>query len=357
MSHRRSTAAAPAASSPSRLIAFAIVLRRSANPASITRNSATGSTSTRGGRRSIRTRTESTFGVGQNTPAETRRTISASARYAIRSVTGPYWSSPGEATNRSPTSRWTITRNRAIAGTPSTRSTTSGTDTLYGRFDTIRHTSSPRSACQSACIASISSTRTEGQTATTSRSAGTRRRSNSMARTFAPASASATVSEPSPAPVSRTRSPAPTPASATIARARFGSAKKCCPSAFDGVIPWRAARARRAERPSALPDEPDLADALTEVGDAGERLFTEVDDASTEGSAIVDHHRDRVAVRDVRDPDHRTERQPRVRRGQSVARRERVPAGLADLRVMVRGRDGALSTDDALGRDRLTQHL
>jgi hypothetical protein len=45
------------------------------------------------------------------------------------------------------------------------------------------------------------------------------------------------VSEPRPAPTSRTRSSGSTPASVTIARARFGSARKCWPRVFVGRMP------------------------------------------------------------------------------------------------------------------------
>ena len=85
----------------------------------------------------------------------------ASARYATRTLTAPYASSPGPVTSRSPTSRCTITTYRSI-GAVSNWSSSSGTETLYGRFETIDQRSAPSAVAQSVRIASETSIRTFG---------------------------------------------------------------------------------------------------------------------------------------------------------------------------------------------------
>ena len=110
------------------------VLRRWANPARTDANSRSGVTSgpTAGvGRRVISTSVDITFGRGRNTVGGTSPTSRAVAQYAIFTLSAPYAFDPGvAATNRSPTSRCTITKKRWISGTPSSRSATIGVATL-----------------------------------------------------------------------------------------------------------------------------------------------------------------------------------------------------------------------------------
>src|SRR5215210_6764330 len=82
---------------------------------------------------------DSTFGRGTNTLAGTIPATRAVAQYATFTVTAPYAGVRGTAQNRSATSRCTITSIREIAGTPSSRSHTSGVAMLYGRLATSTH--------------------------------------------------------------------------------------------------------------------------------------------------------------------------------------------------------------------------
>ena len=125
---------------------------------------------------------------------------------------------------------------RPIAGTPSSRSATSGVATLYGRLATSTHGSEPSNDAQSRRRASPSTTVTPAGS-TTLRSAGTSPESTSMAVTDAPVSARAKVSEPRPAPISTTRSPAPTPARRAMRRTVLGSTTKFWPRARLGARP------------------------------------------------------------------------------------------------------------------------
>src|SRR6266508_2486673 len=154
--------AAEGASRPRRRRALPIVFRRSAHPSSITRKSAARSAFTGAGRGVRRTVTDSTLGRGQKTSAGTRRTSSARARYASRTLAAPYASSPGWAVMRSPTSRCTITKYSVIRGPRSSMSSSSGTATLYGRFDTIVQSPAGSAASQSIFNASPTSSRTRG---------------------------------------------------------------------------------------------------------------------------------------------------------------------------------------------------
>ena len=61
-------------------------------------------------------------GVG----APRARIVDARARYATRTLTAPYASSPGRAASRSPTSRCIITTDRTTFGTRANTSSTSG---------------------------------------------------------------------------------------------------------------------------------------------------------------------------------------------------------------------------------------
>src|SRR5581483_8288622 len=104
-----------AAGSTSPASARRSILRRWPNPARTSAKSRTGSASVAGfGRRTIRTRTDSTFGGGRNTFGPTRATTSASAQYATLTEGMPYAALAGRAASRSPASRCTITKSRSI---------------------------------------------------------------------------------------------------------------------------------------------------------------------------------------------------------------------------------------------------
>ena len=143
---------------------------------------------------------------------------------------------------------------RSMAGTPTSKSSTSGVAMLYGKFATRTHRSSPSSAGQSHDIASAWTISTL-KDPTTSARAGSKCRSTSMAVTLAPVAASATVSDPRPAPISTTRSPEPTRARRAMRSATFGSARKFCPSDLDDRRPCFSSRAVSSARPGGLTSE------------------------------------------------------------------------------------------------------
>ena len=83
--------------------------------------------------------------------------------------------------------------------------------------------------------------------------------------------------------------------------------RKCCPSRFFGRIRWRAARARTAlgvRASDALPVDADSCGALSERGQAGERVIREVDDPRERSrDTRLDYHSHRLAVVPVADQD------------------------------------------------------
>ena len=109
------------------------VLRRWANAASITANTSarlSPSGSAGAGRRTSRSRLESTLGTGQNTPRPTVPARVASAYQASFTLGTPYTRLPGAAASRSATSACTITRPLRRVGSSSSRCSRIGTDTL-----------------------------------------------------------------------------------------------------------------------------------------------------------------------------------------------------------------------------------
>ena len=88
------------------------------------------------GRRVSDTRPESTFGTGQKTLRETVPASRTSAYQAALTLGTPYTLLPGWAASRSATSSWTMTRTRSMVGKCSRKLSTTGTETLYGRFAT-----------------------------------------------------------------------------------------------------------------------------------------------------------------------------------------------------------------------------
>src|SRR3954453_17249075 len=184
-----------------------------------------------------------------------------------------------------------MTTSRNLIGARSNTESTIAVPMLYGRFPQAIPARSTGTDDQTVFVASAASTSTAGCDPATARNAGMSARSNSTASTrSAPRSASAVVSAPRPAPMSSTASPGPTPASAAIAAARFGSIRKCWPSAFDGSTPCRASSAR------GLPGERDVEEAVAERLERGEGFGREVDDPPrSERSSVIDDHRNGAA--------------------------------------------------------------
>ena len=213
---------------------------------------------------------------------------SASARYATRTLTAPYASSPGRAASRSPTSRCTITTvpHRSSAACSSIvehaaaprRCTAGSTD----------HPPASGARARSPSPSVIASA-TDDPDARVGRrrprsSAGSNARSNSIARTSAPVAASATVRDPRPGPDLDHAVPGADPGVGhdRAREVRVGQ-EVLAEGSWSGRIPWRAARSfAPAPRPPGEPPSPGalphqlrwtLQDALARAGaSACERL-------------------------------------------------------------------------------------
>src|SRR6478736_5581747 len=170
-----------------------------------------------------------------------------------------------------------MTSTRSRDGKCSRNVSSTGTDTLYGRFATRAvgarpgrartSSASPRTTVSDGCGggpgsgAPAAGTGTSGRSTVSTTAPGTWRRtvsgsrpastgSISTATTSAPASSRPSVSEPSPGPTSTTRSPATTSACQTILRTVPPSRTKFCPRVLVGRMPARSARARISAGPS-----------------------------------------------------------------------------------------------------------
>src|SRR6478736_1891750 len=147
-----------------------------------------------------------------------------------------------------------MTSTRSRDGKCSRNVSSTGTDTLYGRFATRAvgarpgrartSSASPRTTVSDGCGGGPGSGAPAAGTGTSGRS------SVSTATTSAPASSRPSVSEPSPGPTSTTRSPATTSACRTILRTVPPSRTKFCPRVLVGRMPARPARARISAGPS-----------------------------------------------------------------------------------------------------------
>src|SRR6266542_2500170 len=266
-------------------------------------------------------------------------------------------------------------RKRSTRGSSISRRMTTGTATLYGSITDIENRQGwSKIEAKSALNPSATSMRTRSKGPTVSSNPSRSLGSTSTARTEAPRSASARVSEPRPAPTSRTWESGPTSASSAMRRASAGSMRKCCPSAFLGRIPWRAASARSplgvrtaggsgdlVPGCSELPGDPDVGHALPEGCDLGEGRVAEVDDPSGDavGATVVDYHSDRLAVVQIVHGGPGAEGEPQMGGVVSVSPAEVIPGGLADLVPVRTGGNGPLNDHlaDRFGGDPLGKQI
>ncbi len=206
-----------------------------------------------GSRRTSETRPESTRGAGQNTVRPTEPARRTSAYHRALTLGTPYVREPGSAASRSATSACTMTSTRCSEGKRSSRCSSTGTETLYGRLATSAVGGGPGSASIRSASAATTSSRSAysgANAATVAGSSAARTGSISTATTRRTSGSSARVSEPSPGPTSITTSSAPTPAVRTILRTVLPSTTKFWPSVLVGRTDSRAARARTSAAPS-----------------------------------------------------------------------------------------------------------
>ena len=193
------------------------------------------------------------MGTGQKTARGTAPARRTAAYQAALTDGTPYAREPGGAASRSATSACTITSPRRSVGSSSSRCSSTGTATLYGRLATSAV------GCGAGTLVSLraSAARTVSRRARSGRRVATVRGnasastgSTSTAVTCAAASSRPKVSEPSPGPISSTTSSGSSRAVRTIRRIVFGSCRKFCPSALVGRMPSSATSARTSAGPS-----------------------------------------------------------------------------------------------------------
>src|SRR3954447_1068008 len=231
-------------------------LRRWANAASTTAKTCSRLAVVAGGSRRVQaTRPESTLGAGQKTLRPTAPARRTSAYHAALTLGTPYTLEPGPAARRSATSACTMTRPRSSDGRRLSRWSSTGTETLYGRFATSAVGGGPGIASMRIASASTTSQRSASPPAydvRVSGSAAASTGSTSTATTRATSSSSPRVSDPRPGPTSTTTSSGPSPAARTIRRTVLASMTKFCPRCLVGWISRRAASARTSAGPRSL---------------------------------------------------------------------------------------------------------